>query len=190
MTKSVSWHAIHGAPDAREAARVAARRAGLSLGDWLDEAFHAKARELGIEVDDLTDEEKIESVSERLADATRKVEPRRRREDVTPRPRTTRFDILDAATRRLDGDDDDDDATQDVARRIAEIEELLIARAIPKKTGRTQTRPTRDSSKIDGQLARIAERLRNEAPEQTRRTNPSQEVVTLRRQVSDLARNV
>ena len=188
MTKSVSWHAIHGAPDAREAARVAARRAGLSLGDWLDEAFHAKARELGIEVDDLTDEEKIESVSERLADATRKVEPRRRREDVTPRPRTTRFDILDAATRRLDGDDDD--ATQDVARRIAEIEELLIARAIPKKTGRTQTRPTRDSSKIDGQLARIAERLRNEAPEQTRRTNPSQEVVTLRRQVSDLARNV
>ena len=188
MTKSVSWHAIHGAPDAREAARVAARRAGLSLGDWLDEAFHAKARELDIEVDDLTDEEKIESISERLADATRKVAPRRRREDVTPRPRTTRFDILDAATRRLEGDDED--ATQDVARRIAEIEELLIARAIPKKNLPAQANRTSGSSKIDGQLARIAARLRDEAPEPARRASPSQEVVTLRRQVSELARNV
>ncbi len=188
MTKSVSWHAIHGAPDAREAARAAARRAGLSLGDWLDAAFQAKARELGIEIDDLTDDEKIESISERLADATRKVEPRRRREDVTPRPRTTRFDILDAATRRLDGEEDD--ATQDVARRIAEIEELLIARAIPKKNAPTQTRRTTGSSQIDGQLARIAARLRDEAPEPARRASPSQEVVTLRRQVSELARNV
>ena len=188
MTKSVSWHAIHGAPDAREAARVAARRAGLSLGDWLDDAFQAKARDLGIEVDDLTDDEKIESISERLTEATRKVEPRRRREDVTPRPRTTRFDILDAATRRLDGDDDD--ATQDVARRIAEIEELLIARAIPKKTSRTETRQAPKASQIDGQLARIAARLRDETPEPARRTSPSQEVVTLRRQVSELARNV
>ena len=188
MTKSVSWHALHGAPDAREAARLAARRAGLSLGDWLDEAFQAKARELGIEIDDLTDEEKIESISERLAEATRKVEPRRRREDVTPRPRTTRFDILDAATRRLD--DDGNDTTQDVARRIAEIEELLIARAIPKKSARTPTRRTPDSSQIDGQLARIAARLRDETPEPTRRANAAPEVVTLRRQVSELARNV
>ncbi len=188
MTKSVSWHAIHGAPDAREAARVAARRAGLSLGDWLDDAFQAKARDLGIEIDDLTDDEKIESISERLTEATRKVEPRRRREDVTPRPRTTRFDILDAATRRLDGDDDD--ATQDVARRIAEIEELLIARAIPKKTSRTETNQAPKASQIDGQLARIAARLRDETPEPARRTSPSQEVVTLRRQVSELARNV
>ena len=191
MTKSVSWHAIHGAPDAREAARLAARRAGLSLGDWLDEAFYEKAHALGIDIDDLTDDEKIECIGERLAIASRQEAPRRRRDDVSARPRTTRFDILDAASRRFEGEDLN--ATQDVARRIAEIEDLLIQRAIPKKKKRSAQDNTPDAQKIDGQLARIAARLREETPPTpppVRRAQGSQEITILRRQMSELAASV
>ena len=194
MTKSVSWHAIHGVSDAREAARAAARAVGLSLGDWLDEAFHAKARELGIEIDDLTDDEKIACISERLSTvaASRNV-PRRRRDDVSPRPRSTRFDILDAAARRLDGDTEE--AAQDMARRISEIEDLLIQRAMPKNMPRQNQPPAHQkrrgaSDRIDGQLARIAARLRADTSPDVPRTAPQNELTTLRRQVSDLARAV
>lgn len=198
MTKSGFWQGLQGTGDAREAAREAARRAGLSLGDWLEQSFRLKARELGIETEDLTDEEKIDCISARLANlareqAAQKQAPRRRREDATPRPHTTRFDILDAAARRLQAYDEKsqgEEAAKDVARRIAEIEELLIQRAIPKKIKRKPARPQNASQTIEGQLARIAKRLRSDTDPPARLSSPHDGVVTLRRQVSDLARSV
>ncbi len=190
MTKAFPWNSL-GHADAREAARLAARRAGLTLGQWLDTTLAAHAAPLGLDADDLNDDEKIDAIAQALEVAAHEVaEQKRRREDVSPvRPRATRFDLLDAAARRVDRESD---LSDDVARRISEIESLLIERALPR--GGRASAPVAD--RIEGQLARIAQKLRAEPVAPTRRSitpptpsSPS-EVTRLRRQVGDLARSV
>ncbi len=192
MTKSFPWSSL-GHADAREAARLAARRAGLTLGQWLDATLSACATKLGVDADDLTDDEKIDAIAQALETAAREVaEQKSRRTEATHlRPRATRFDLLDAAARRVEREGD---LSDDVASRISEIESLLIERALPRAT-KSNTPPV---DRIDGQLARIAQKLRAEPTVAPRRTvtapapaaTQQTEVMRLRRQVSDLARSV
>ena len=190
MTKSFPWNSL-GHADAREAARLAARRAGLTLSQWLDATLSARATTLGLDADDLTDDEKIDAIAQALETAAREAaEQKARRTEATHlRPRATRFDLLDAAARRVEREGD---LSDDVARRISEIESLLIERALPRAT-KSQTQPV---DRIDGQLARIAQKLRAEPAVAPRRTvtapaaTPQTDVMRLRRQVGDLARSV
>lgn len=183
---------MSGHADAREAARGAARRAGLTLGQWLDTTLATYAAAHGLAAHDLTDDEKIDAIAEALERATRhEGQQKRRREDLShTRPRATRFDLLDQAARRVERDSH---LSDDVSRRISEIESLLIERALPRAT----RAPATSRDVIDGQLARIAEKLRSETPASTppraqTAALPTQqaEITRLRRQVGDLARSV
>ncbi len=78
MSKVVPWSVKGVDFDAREAAKEAARRSGMPVGEWLNGviADHANAR--GVHVDDVGDDERIAAVSKRIArmgDATQAATP-------------------------------------------------------------------------------------------------------------------
>jgi localization factor PodJL len=67
MNKAVPW-SIKGVDfNAREAAKEAARRSGMSLGEWLNSVIADQADELGIDPEDIDDTQRVEAVSRRLA---------------------------------------------------------------------------------------------------------------------------
>ena len=88
MNKAVPW-SIKGVDfDAREAAKEAARRSGMTLGEWLNSVIADQAAESGVEIDEVDDTERLEAVASRLARMSRGG-PRRSRddyEDEMPRP--------------------------------------------------------------------------------------------------------
>ena len=67
MNKAAPW-SIKGVDfDARDAAREAARRAGMSLGEWLNDVISEQARDLGVPVEDVDEDGRLEAVTARLA---------------------------------------------------------------------------------------------------------------------------
>ncbi len=86
MNKAVPW-SIKGVDfDAREAAREAARRSGMSLGEWLNSVIADQAAELGVDVEDIDESERLEAVTARLAQMSKRGGAGRtgRRDDVDP----------------------------------------------------------------------------------------------------------
>ena len=66
MNKAVPW-SIKGVDfDAREAAKEAARRSGMTLGEWLNSVIADQAAESGVDVEEVDDTEKLEAVASRL----------------------------------------------------------------------------------------------------------------------------
>lgn len=75
MKFGVPWSVKGIRPEARETAREAARRSGMSLGDWLNTVILDKAAEHGIAPEqDEIDEDELGSVHERLDELTHKIE--------------------------------------------------------------------------------------------------------------------
>ena len=67
MNKAAPW-SIKGVDfDARDAAREAARRAGMSLGEWLNDVISEQARDMGVSIDDVDEDGRLEAVTARLA---------------------------------------------------------------------------------------------------------------------------
>lgn len=66
MNKAVPW-SIKGVDfDARTAAKEAARRAGMTLGEWLNSVIAEQAAELGIAPDEVDEDERLSAVTSRL----------------------------------------------------------------------------------------------------------------------------
>ncbi|MFO1115230.1 MAG: hypothetical protein U1E28_06075 [Beijerinckiaceae bacterium] len=84
MIKAAPW-SIKGIDfDARDAAREAAEKEGMSLGEWLREVISERAAEVGVDVDDFDDDDRAEAVSSRLArmrDGRRRADRRPSRDD-------------------------------------------------------------------------------------------------------------
>ncbi len=67
MNKAAPW-SIKGVDfDAREAAREAAEREGLTLGEWLNDIISDRAAEIGASTEDFNDDDRLNAVSARLA---------------------------------------------------------------------------------------------------------------------------
>ncbi len=67
MNKAAPW-SIKGVDfDAREAAREAAEREGMTLGEWLNDIISDRAAEIGASTDDFNDDDRLNAVSARLA---------------------------------------------------------------------------------------------------------------------------
>ena len=67
MSRTVAWN-IKGVDfDAREAAREAANREGVSLGEWLNEVISERAAELGESPEDFDDDDRLRAVARRLS---------------------------------------------------------------------------------------------------------------------------
>ncbi|PPQ38880.1 Sel1 repeat-containing protein [Rhodoblastus acidophilus] len=74
MSKAAPW-SIKGVDfDAREAAKEAARRDGLSLGEWLNRAIAEHAVETGADGEDFNADERLEAVAAQLARLSREAE--------------------------------------------------------------------------------------------------------------------
>lgn len=67
MTRAASWSIKGVGFDARQAAQEAARRAGVSVGDWINEVIAEQAAEMGVDVEDFGDDDRIEAVTGRLS---------------------------------------------------------------------------------------------------------------------------
>jgi len=83
-----------GAP---EAARVAARRAGLSLNEWIETVVADKAEALGLYEDELDEDDRLDAVVERL---TRLKLRAPRRDSVEPHKRRARVFAGDSSARK------------------------------------------------------------------------------------------
>jgi localization factor PodJL len=77
MKLGVPWSVKGIRPEARETAREAARRSGMSLGDWLNTIIIQQAEEEGVQapsIDDDDDGDELSTVHQRLDDITRRIE--------------------------------------------------------------------------------------------------------------------
>ncbi len=76
MKFGVPWSVKGIRPEARETAREAARRSGMSLGDWLNSVIlHQAAQDTSdYDDDEVTDSHELSAVNQRLDDLTRRIE--------------------------------------------------------------------------------------------------------------------
>jgi localization factor PodJL len=93
MNKAVPW-SIKGVDfDAREAAKEAARRDGLTLGEWMNRAISDRAAEIGVPAQEFNADERLEAVAAQLARLSRESDadgtPHRRRGEARRSDRQT-----------------------------------------------------------------------------------------------------
>jgi localization factor PodJL len=86
MNKAVPW-SIKGIDfDVREAAKEAARRDGLTLGEWMNRAIADRAVEIGADAQEFDADERLEAVAAQLARLSHEMEenspPQRRRGEI------------------------------------------------------------------------------------------------------------
>src|SRR5882757_11121388 len=80
MKFGVPWSVKGIRPEARETAKEAARRSGMSLGEWLNSIILHQAAESGVAVHDDDDDEdmsvghELSTVHQRLDDLTQRIE--------------------------------------------------------------------------------------------------------------------
>ena len=72
MSSATAWNVRGVGRETRAFAEEAARRAGMSLGDWLDEVVADKAAEQGVEPDDLNRDDRLDAIGERIARLARR----------------------------------------------------------------------------------------------------------------------
>ena len=85
MNKAAPWNVRGVGLDSREAAREAARRAGMSLGEWLDSVIAEEAAALGVDAEDINADDRLEAVTAKLSRLTGA--PSGQRKAARPRPR-------------------------------------------------------------------------------------------------------
>src|SRR5271156_6910877 len=71
MNRAAAWSVRGVGRETRDIAEEAARRAGMSLGDWLDEVVAEQAADQGISVDDLNEDDKLDAIGDRLSRLSR-----------------------------------------------------------------------------------------------------------------------
>ncbi|MGA2041879.1 MAG: hypothetical protein ABSG83_00750 [Roseiarcus sp.] len=117
MNRAAAWSVRGVGRDTRDAAQQAARRAGMSLGEWLDEVIADQAAEQGVNPEDFDEDERLDAIGDRLSGLSRRGEPfegrwRRERDPPRARPRDRGAaaddlpraeQLLDEAIRRFEG---------------------------------------------------------------------------------------
>jgi localization factor PodJL len=115
MSSATAWSVRGVGRETRAFAEEAARRAGMSLGDWLDEVVADKAAEQGVEPANLEPDDRLDAIGERISRLSRRDE--RSGENLRSPPR-------DASRRKPD----DPEPGRDEARRADDLLEAAIAR--------------------------------------------------------------
>ncbi len=118
MQRAAAWNIKGVGRQTRDVAEKAARRAGMSLGDWLDEVVAEQAAEQGVSPEDWSEDDRLDAIGDRLSRISddgddERVTPIRRRSREEARARRTarrpsrdeslRADeLLDAAVERFE----------------------------------------------------------------------------------------
>ncbi|MDI9849191.1 hypothetical protein QM467_14115 [Rhodoblastus sp. 17X3] len=158
MSKAVPW-SIKGVDfDVREAAKEAARRDGVTLGEWMNRAIADRAAEIGVSAQEFDADERLEAVAAQLARLSREAEgdapPRRRAEPARRQDRERvereRMERERAAVARNEETDWDDDLLRDRAARRRASTERTPPRPAPRdffaRTEAEDVRPSRSSA--------------------------------------------
>jgi localization factor PodJL len=126
MTKAAPW-SIKGVDfDVREAAKEAARRDGVSLGEWMNRAIADRAAEIGANAQEFDADERLEAVAAQLARLSQTP-----RDEETPRRRRGESD------RRAEARPNDDDGREWAAREWAAREWAESARTTERVSRRS-----------------------------------------------------
>lgn len=122
MNKAVPWNIKGVGFDAREVAHMAARRAGLPVGEWLNSVITEQAHALGVAPDDFSADERLDALVARLAGLAESVAS-----DETRFPNRSRAGRMRASATRASGADpmsqithDDDDVSGHEVERDAQ----------------------------------------------------------------------
>src|SRR5450631_1791115 len=75
MNRAVAWSVRGVGRETRDAAQEAARRAGMSLGEWLDEVIADQAAEQGVDPEDFDQDARLDAIGDRLSRLGRRDEP-------------------------------------------------------------------------------------------------------------------
>src|SRR5271163_4303555 len=164
MNRAAAWSVRGIGRETRDIAEEAARRAGMSLGDWLDEVVAEQAADQGISVDDLNEDDKLDAIGDRLSRLSR--HPAAVRQDAgeerrAPRPEPKRsgeearraLDSLEAAADRRD---DLDDPIGDRLSRLSRHERAPVA---ARRDAGEDKRTPRPERKRPGEEARRTQDL-------------------------------
>ena len=168
MESATAWKVTGVGRETRVFAEEAARRAGLNLGDWLDEVIAERAAERGVDPADLRRDDRLDAIGERIAGLARReerfeddrrarprLEPRWSREAHRPRESRRDDDLLEEAIARLESRAERAEALQAAADRLATVEQR-VERALEPRV--------RD---LDARLDALARRVEHE-PERRR----------------------
>ena len=168
MESATAWKVTGVGRETRVFAEEAARRAGLELGDWLDEVIAERAAERGVDPADLRRDDRLDAIGERIAGLARRderseddrrprprLEPRWSREASRPRDSRRNDELLEEAIARLESRAERAEALQAAAERLATVEQ---------RVERTLDPRVRD---LDARLDALARRVERE-PERRR----------------------
>ncbi|MGA2494798.1 MAG: hypothetical protein ABSF67_17955 [Roseiarcus sp.] len=168
MESATAWKVAGVGRETRAFAEEAARRAGLNLGEWLDEIIAERAAERGVDPADLKRDDRLDAIGERIAGLARRedrfeeerrprprLEPRWSREAPNPRESRRNDDLLEDALARLESRAERAEALQAAAERLATVEQR-VERALEPRV--------RD---LDARLDALARRVEHE-PERRR----------------------
>jgi localization factor PodJL len=86
MNRAAAWSVRGIGRETRDAAQEAARRAGMSLGEWLDEVIADQAAEQGVDASDFDEDQRLDAIGDRLSGLPAR-EGRSRRDGEDRRPR-------------------------------------------------------------------------------------------------------
>src|SRR5262245_35960210 len=172
MTSDMTWQARGARPQPLEAAREAARRSGMSVGEWLDSVIIQSARQDGVTPSRRSDDERRSAAGEdrrRREEATPRegVLPREGvspREQVAPREAASPREPLAEVNARLDN----------LAHQLDRLATSSAAIGVP-KAGRDEEMPNQIASalsQLDRRLDQLIER-RPRATESERPASPS-----------------
>jgi localization factor PodJL len=142
--------------DAREAAEEAARRSGMSLGEWLDDVIVERAAEQGVNPEDFNSEDRLDAIADRLSNLAHRDDAPARRNQQETEPETEQEDT---PVHRL------------VSREEARRAEDLLEAAITRFEARAAKSEERTARALDS-VAEWIEKSRN-AEHEEKRTSES-----------------
>lgn len=88
MNKAVPWNVKGVGFSAREVAHMAARRAGVPIGEWLNSVITDRAKDLGVSMSDFSEDERLDALVARLAGVAESLQPEEDRTQVRKAPLT------------------------------------------------------------------------------------------------------
>lgn len=118
MNKAVPWNIKGVGFDAREVAHMAARRAGLPVGEWLNSVITEQAHALGVAPDHFSADERLDALVARLAGLAESVAS-----DETRSPNRSRAGRMRASATRASGADPMSQITHDDDGVSASVDE-------------------------------------------------------------------
>jgi localization factor PodJL len=205
MESATAWRVTGVGRETREFAEEAARRAGLNLGEWLDEIIAERAAERGVDPADLRRDDRLDAIGERIAGLARRedrfdeerrarprLEPHWSREAPGPRESHRNDDLLEDAIARLESRAERAEALQAAADRLATVEQR-VERALEPRVRNLDARLDALARRVEHEPERrrepprAVERPRSDSPPTERpRFDPKEAAAQIARRRSEL----